>query len=291
MRTFFLIFPLFLCLLQCRVQGHVIKKDDDPFNRGTSDTIKQKLGKKAIQDFDYYVFTQTWPVSTCIDYDYRECTIPSNVTSWIVHGLWPNTKTGDNPSYCNNSYPFNDNEIVPLWSVMAKYWTNLFTDSKSDSFWEHEWEKHGTCAMITSYINSEFDYFSYTLNMYLEYNVHDWLRSAKIYPSDTKGLNFTDVYDVITNNTGGKQATIQCKYNDDDGSHFISAIEVCLDKLGSFVDCQGSSDQGCPLHESFVYPKTVKGFKKYWGKKSTQKPQTEKEERPKNWRMDVLRAG
>lgn len=47
-----------------------------------------KLPSKVYTDFDYLVFRQIWPQSTCMFPGHHSCSIGRNVTSWVVHGLW-----------------------------------------------------------------------------------------------------------------------------------------------------------------------------------------------------------
>ena len=42
---------------------------------------------------------------------------------------------------------------------MKEHWTNIFADSPEESLWEHEWDKHGTCAAELPQLHSEYDYF------------------------------------------------------------------------------------------------------------------------------------
>ena len=44
-------------------------------------------------------------------------------------------------------------------------------DEAVDSFWEHEWDKHGTCAYEAKQVSSEFDYFNSTLQLHWTYPV------------------------------------------------------------------------------------------------------------------------
>ena len=40
------------------------------------------------QDFDYLIFRQIWPASTCLFPGKNTCSIAKNITTWVVHGLW-----------------------------------------------------------------------------------------------------------------------------------------------------------------------------------------------------------
>lgn len=73
---------------------------------------------------------------------------PSN--SWTVHGLWPDHCDGTYDANCDASRAYtNISEIIlaagrqPLLDYMNVYWKDYQGDD--ETFWEHEWAKHGTC--------------------------------------------------------------------------------------------------------------------------------------------------
>ena len=57
-------------------------------------------------------------------------------------GMWPSNKDGSDPSYCGAK--FNSDAIKSLETVMDKEWPSY--QGENDSFWSHEFEKHGSCA-------------------------------------------------------------------------------------------------------------------------------------------------
>lgn len=88
----------------------------------------------------YLLQTQFW--------DYDPSSGPAN--SWTVHGLWPDNCDGTYDQYCDESRQYkNITQILEsygetsLLSYMKTYWTDYH--GAEESFWEHEWGKHGTC--------------------------------------------------------------------------------------------------------------------------------------------------
>jgi ribonuclease T2 len=74
---------------------------------------------------------------------------PSN--SWTVHGLWPDHCDGTYDSSCDTSRAYTGIGSIltslgksSLLSYMNTYWKDVNGDD--ESFWEHEWGKHGTCV-------------------------------------------------------------------------------------------------------------------------------------------------
>ncbi len=71
------------------------------------------------------------------------------VDSWTVHGLWPDRCDGTYESYCDRRRQYDDigttiqEEDPELFEYMSVYWKDYKGDD--ERFWEHEWNKHGTC--------------------------------------------------------------------------------------------------------------------------------------------------
>ena len=69
---------------------------------------------------------------------------------WTLHGLWPDHCDGTYDANCDSSRNYGSISTIlnsfgktDLLSYMNTYW--LDENGDNDSFWEHEWEKHGTC--------------------------------------------------------------------------------------------------------------------------------------------------
>ncbi|XP_075251838.1 ribonuclease Oy-like isoform X2 [Convolutriloba macropyga] len=226
----------------------------DQTNSLVKGTANVKTGHTS--DFDYYVFTQQWPVSNCLTASsYDDCQIPANVSGWLIHGLWPSNFDGSYPAYCDDDYDFNDKEIEPIWGQLAKYWTNLYMDSAVDSFWEHEWDKHGTCAYTAHDMSSEFDYFNTTLGFHFDYPVGQWLLDAGISP-DNSAIQNTSVINKVISDKVGKQTIFQCDYDQYKKEHIVNQIEICMDRNFKPIDCE-ESIENCNSDGKVLYPATV----------------------------------
>jgi ribonuclease I len=86
-------------------------------------------------EIDYLVFRQIWPPTSCMFPGAHTCSFPKNVTTWVVHGLWPSQNHKMGPLYCNKTLPFDFNRIKWLLPQLLEFWPNLYTDSPLDSFW------------------------------------------------------------------------------------------------------------------------------------------------------------
>ncbi len=88
--------------------------------------VQMKEVKGSNEGFDFFVFRQIWPVTSCMYPNGHTCVVAKNVTTWVIHGLWPNFfapegKT-DYPSFCNPNDSFKKELIEPLIPQMTKYW-------------------------------------------------------------------------------------------------------------------------------------------------------------------------
>jgi ribonuclease T2 len=110
-------------------------------------------------------------------WDTNPSTGPSN--SWTIHGLWPDHCDGTYDSNCDSSREYTNITAIlqsygksDLLAYMNTYWVDL--DGNDESFWEHEWGKHGTCistlkpSCYTGYTAQEEvpDYFQKTVDLF-----------------------------------------------------------------------------------------------------------------------------
>ncbi len=88
---------------------------------------------------DFLTMRQIWPKTQCLDAEGRDqklaCTIDSKVTSWVIHGLWPNYFGNAWPANCDLSNKFDLNLISSLLDDLNEHWPNLYTDTELTAFW------------------------------------------------------------------------------------------------------------------------------------------------------------
>jgi len=187
-------------------------------------------------NFDYVILRQIWPASSCMFPGPNTCQIAKNITSWVVHGLWPSIKTEIGPAFCNRSLPFNFDSIKWLLPQLLKFWPNLYTNTPLDSFWKHEWEKHGTCAVGLPNIKSESDYFSSTLSLRDKYDLGAILAQSSIVPDDTLLLDLDKIIHTIKSSLNVEPMLV-CYVLKDSNIQYLSQMQVCLNKEFELVDC------------------------------------------------------
>lgn len=115
---------------------------------------------------DMYVFAYIWEPESCYENpSWSQCNHPQKFweANFVIHGLWPQYSTGGYPSTCTDEQF--DNNVIDIIGIdtMNKYWPNVksnVTDPDYNSFWQHEWTKHGTCSPLT-----QIEYFNTTINL------------------------------------------------------------------------------------------------------------------------------
>lgn len=88
------------------------------------------------------------------------------------------------PQFCNESLRFNSSALRYIESELKENWLDIHKGSKPYSFWQHEWNKHGTCAITIKALNNEFNYFQEGLKLLKKYNMMDILEKAGIMPGN-----------------------------------------------------------------------------------------------------------
>jgi ribonuclease T2 len=116
------LFILFACLLSISAQA------------------QRKLGGEPGK-FDFYVLALSWSPSFCEGKSRggMQCA-GDKPFSFVVHGLWPQFNKGY-PEFCQMPSPELDRRTV----------SNMLDIMPAPNLVKHEWEKHGTCAGVSSY--------------------------------------------------------------------------------------------------------------------------------------------
>ncbi|KAF7493835.1 Ribonuclease Oy [Sarcoptes scabiei] len=151
-------------------------------------------------DFDYFVMAIQWPSSFCLEK--RECNRKIiGQKKWLIHGLWPNRNqkfslgrnrrqslastvspglessefkglTFDDAHFCcgprYNSSLFQGQ----LYRELLDKWPTLHPGGRHHSFWQHEWQKHGTCARKIRPLQNQLKYFETILGLYNRFNLN-----------------------------------------------------------------------------------------------------------------------
>ncbi|EZF23968.1 hypothetical protein H112_03444 [Trichophyton rubrum D6] len=143
--------------------------------------------------------------------------------SWTIHGLWPDNCDGTYEQFCDMSRQYSN--ITQILQAQGKddtlnYMMKYFKDYKGDdeSFWEHEWNKHGTCMSTFEtkcYMNympqqEVGDYFTKLVELFKGLNTYKTLADAGITPSNDKTYALRDLQAAVKSSFG-MEITFNCK--------------------------------------------------------------------------------
>ena len=150
--------------------------------------------------------------------------------SLTLHGMWPEDDDGSWPSTCTNE-KFDPSTVYDLGEDrFNELWPNVKStkDAKShDSFWEHEWTKHGTCTGMT-----QDEYFDTALKHFLP--------TPKIvrdnYGKSVSRDELLEAYRTDQSDIFG-DVVLVCS-----GGKYLSEVRVCVDKS---ADGSGSDRIKC----------------------------------------------
>ncbi|KAF8860436.1 ribonuclease T2 [Acephala macrosclerotiorum] len=136
--------------------------------------------------------------------------------SWTLHGLWPDLCDGSYDQFCTSAPQYhNITSIIEssgnteLLEDMEKYW--LPNAGTLEHFWQHEWNKHGTCINTLapscygygySAGQEVVDFFERAVGIFKGLDTYAALASAGIEPSHSKTYTYSEIEDALTSVTG-----------------------------------------------------------------------------------------
>lgn len=175
-------------------------------------------------------------------WDTKPTTGPSD--SWTIHGLWPDHCDGTYDANCDPTRAYtNITDIITaagatdLLNDMNTYWKDV--SGNDESFWEHEWGKHGTCistlepSCYTDYVAQQevVDFFQKTVDLFKTLPSYEFLSKAGIVPDASATYNSADIIAAL-NTPRGVDVAIQCAHKNQ------------LDEIWYFYDVAGSVQTG-----------------------------------------------
>jgi len=144
--------------------------------------------------------------------------------SWTIHGLWPDRCDGTYDANCDSSRAYSNITAIlnsfgatDLLSYMSTYWKDYKGDD--ESFWYHEWAKHGTCISTLEpecyddhkATEEVVDFFQKTVDLFKTLPSYEWLSAAGITPSTSKTYTFAAIQSAIQAKRPGVEVTLGCK--------------------------------------------------------------------------------
>ena len=189
----------------------------------------------ASSNYNYYVFTVEWKPTMCLT---TNCVSGYLSTAFNIHGLWPSDTSGSYPSNCNGaSYSVSSS----VTSLLETCW--LSDQGSPQSFWEHEWQKHGTCVQPATTADA---FFTLVVGLYNRIGVEALLAKVGITPNDTKTYKLSTLASAFPN-----KVSPSCYQSD--GDYYLENLEICFDLSYNQMDCPQQSAQ-CGDDDSFIFP-------------------------------------
>ncbi|XP_058126647.1 ribonuclease Oy [Anopheles ziemanni] len=224
------------------VQLCVGAPNGSPYDSADFSEISNSIRIDEVPEFDLLIYTQRWPITAC--YEWREhnkdhiCGLPDPETSWTIHGIWPTKLNTVGPAFCDKSAVFNVSQLSAIEQQLEQHWINVEKNKPTDSLWEHEWLKHGTCAaQVVEQLNTEAKYFGQGLAWLEQYSVGAaFAASSAIKPGYNYSLTAMNkaLYDYY-----GKDLAIECYHDSKTHLQFLNEVRICFDKLLQLTDCDG----------------------------------------------------
>jgi ribonuclease T2 len=120
-------------------------------------------------------------------------------------------------AYTNISAILNSFGATDLLTYMGTYWKDY--QGNDESFWYHEWAKHGTCisTLEPSCYNEHkateevVDYFQKAVDLFKTLPSYTWLAAAGITPSTSKTYTTAQIQSALAANRPGVEVTLGCK--------------------------------------------------------------------------------
>ncbi|BGP12162.1 hypothetical protein JCM10213_004728 [Rhodosporidiobolus nylandii] len=188
--------------------------------------------------------------------------------SWTVHGLWPDYCDGTYPAFCDASRQYTDIRGIleskgetELLDFMDTYWKDYQGDD--NSFWSHEWDKHGTClsSLNTTCYGKAYkqydevvDYFERAVSLFKSLPTYDWLAADGIVPSETATYTLEQLQAVAKKHHSGFEIYWGCS----DGAlseawyYFVTKGPIAG---GKFIPAQMTGSSSCPATGIRYLPK------------------------------------
>ncbi|KAH7032682.1 ribonuclease T2-like protein [Microdochium trichocladiopsis] len=194
--------------------------------------------------------------------------------SWTLHGLWPDNCDGSYEQYCAPEREFTNITAVLAQGApctlnyMQTYWKDY--QGNDESFWEHEFNKHGTCISTLDpkcYRRHQpgdevVDYFVRAVQLFKTLPSYAWLKQAGIVPSNTQTYTRADIqaalkkhhgHDVIINCNKKKELN-ELWYHYNAFGSVVNGRFVPVDPVGSPSTCPETGIKYLPKYDTSVPP-------------------------------------
>ncbi|KAF2717671.1 ribonuclease T2 [Polychaeton citri CBS 116435] len=193
--------------------------------------------------------------------------------SWTIHGLWPDRCDGSYDASCDDARAYsNISSIISsfgyndLLSYMQTYW--LPNSGTGETFWEHEWGKHGTCvSTLAPSCFSDYQpteevpyFFNRTVSLFKTLPTYDWLKAAGITPSSSQTYSLSAIQSALSQHHGGNNVYLGCTNGALEQVYYYFNVKGSV-ASGEFVAASpdSGSSSNCPSSGIKYLPKSGGG--------------------------------
>jgi len=146
----------------------------------------------------------------------------NNNYPFTIHGLWHN-----NDCSGKSGVGFSLSAIDSLVPIMNQVW--MSEDGNNTAFWQHEWEKHGSCTGLTQY-----NFFSKTLTLFKQLNL------TTVISTVGSQINLNNFVNYLNLHTGCVQ-TISC-----DNTNTVTELYFAYNSnYTQIINCNIKPNQSC----------------------------------------------
>ncbi|EME78020.1 uncharacterized protein MYCFIDRAFT_168568 [Pseudocercospora fijiensis CIRAD86] len=191
--------------------------------------------------------------------------------SWTIHGLWPDNCDGTYEANCDDKRAYtNITDILnaagkqDLVSYMNTYWQS--NSGSAETFWEHEWGKHGTCISTldpdcySDYKPTEEvpDFFEKVVSLFNALPSYKWLADAGITPDSSRTYTLAQIQNAVAKQFGGKIPYVGCASGAMDELWYFYNVRGSV-QTGEFVPVDTLTKSNCPSTGIKYKPKSGGG--------------------------------
>lgn len=173
--------------------------------------------------YDYNGLVTEWKPTQC---KLNSCVAGYQSTDFNIHGMWPNNWDGTYPSFCS-SVPYAISNATS--QLLLTCWVSY--NGPPQTFWEHEWTKHGTCVSPTI---SPDTYFNTTANLYLNKAILKILGVYNVVPSNTQTYTVADVSKAFS-----RVINLTCSRIGN--NYYLNTLMLCYNLNFAWIDCHAST--------------------------------------------------
>ncbi|CAH8497678.1 unnamed protein product [Schistosoma rodhaini] len=151
---------------------------------------------------------------------------------------------------CTGSLRFDIRRLQGIRNELDLMWPHLKNYRESPSFWKHEFEKHGLCAVEDPQVFNQYGYFKFGIQLMQKLNLLKTLMKYKISPHDSRQYDTINLMNVLEREFGYNGSANCIRKPGRRGMYHLEEVHVCLNRKHEFMNCPFLGN--CP--KKFIFP-------------------------------------